>query len=173
MGAGVRVNMWAHQPSRLTERNLGQNLCNLGQYVRLNVGSHLHMHMCPSLPLPTPPYPSLPLPTPPHEVNLAKIKLPTQRVKLYNHACVCSCVGVIMELIRNIAIEHGGLSLFAGFKYYISYRFTIIPSKEYFLHQDVLIFIDNVFRFLAVGYQPTLCTEMGSIQERIVQSKKD
>ena len=43
-----------------TERNLGQNLCNLGQYVRLNVGSHLHMHMCPS-------------PTPPHEVNQAKI----------------------------------------------------------------------------------------------------
>ena len=42
---------------------------------------------------------------------------------------------VIMELIRNIAIEHGGLSLFAGFKYYISYRFTIIPSKEYFLHK--------------------------------------
>ena len=56
----MRVNMWAHQPSRLTERNLGQNLCNLGQYVRLNVGSHLHMHMCPS-------------PTPPHEVNQAKI----------------------------------------------------------------------------------------------------
>ena len=80
----MRVNMWAHQPSRLTERNLGQNLCNLGQYVRLNVGSHLHMHMCPS-------------PTPPHEVNLAKIKLPTQRVKLYNHACVCSCVGPIVD----------------------------------------------------------------------------
>ena len=56
MGAGVRVNMWAHQPSRLTERNLGQNLCNLGQYMRLNVGSHLHMHSAP-----------------PHEVNQAKI----------------------------------------------------------------------------------------------------
>ena len=52
--------------------------------------------------------------------------------------------------------------------------------------QDVLIFIDNVLRFLqagsevstllvrmpsAVGYQPTLCTEMGSIQERIVATK--
>ena len=92
MGAGVRVNMWAHQPSRLTERNLGQNLCNLGQYVRLNVGSHLHMHMCPS-------------PRSESGQNykhvkisiLAKIKLPTQRVKLYNHACVCSCVGPIVD----------------------------------------------------------------------------
>ena len=64
-----------------------------------------------------------------------------------------------------------------------------LTMAEYFrdaLHQDVLIFIDNVFRFLqagsevstllgrmpsAVGYQPTLCTEMGSIQERIVATK--
>lgn len=156
---------------------------------------------------------------------------------------------VIMELIRNIAIEHGGLSLFAGVGertregndlYYemqdssiisrtdlpsfhrknIFYTSTQVHSvntnslvalvfgqmnetpgarmrvshvsltmAEYFrdaLHQDVLIFIDNVFRFLqagsevstllgrmpsAVGYQPTLCTEMGSIQERIVATK--
>ena len=49
---------------------------------------------------------------------------------------------VIMELIRNIAIEHGGLSLFAG----VGER-----TRE--------------------GYQPTLCTEMGSIQERIVATK--
>jgi len=154
-----------------------------------------------------------------------------------------------MELIRNIAIEHGGLSLFAGVGertregndlYYemqdssiisrtdlpsfhrknIFYTSTQVHSvntnslvalvfgqmnetpgarmrvshvsltmAEYFrdaLHQDVLIFIDNVFRFLqagsevstllgrmpsAVGYQPTLCTEMGSIQERIVATK--
>ena len=57
-------------------------------------------------PSPTPPLPlPYPSPTPPHEVNLAKIKLQPKEVKLYNHACVCSCVGVIMELIRNIAIE--------------------------------------------------------------------
>jgi F-type H+-transporting ATPase subunit beta len=114
---------------------------------------------------------------------------------------------VIMELIRNIAIEHGGLSLFAGVGertregndlYYEMQDSSIISRTvshvsltmaEYFrdaLHQDVLIFIDNVFRFLqagsevstllgrmpsAVGYQPTLCTEMGSIQERIVATK--
>ena len=156
---------------------------------------------------------------------------------------------VIMELIRNLAIEHGGLSLFAGVGertregndlYYEMQDSSIIsrtdlPSfhrknnfytstqvhsvntnslvalvfgqmnetpgarmrvshvaltmAEYFRdasHQDVLIFIDNVFRFLqagsevstllgrmpsAVGYQPTLCTEMGSIQERIVATK--
>ena len=162
---------------------------------------------------------------------------------------------VIMELIRNLAIEHGGLSIFAGVGertregndlYYemqdsgiiapyanpsdsihISQSGLISPAKEvctialnenslvalvfgqmnetpgarmrvchvalamaeYFRdlsHQDVLIFIDNVFRFLqagsevstllgrmpsAVGYQPTLCTEMGSIQERIVATK--
>ena len=156
---------------------------------------------------------------------------------------------VIMELIRNLAIEHGGLSLFAGVGertregndlYYemqdssiisrtdlpsfksnnIFYTSTEVHSintnslvvlvfgqmnetpgarmrvthasltmAEYFRDgsdQDVLIFIDNVFRFLqagsevstllgrmpsAVGYQPTLCTEMGSIQERIVATK--
>lgn len=156
---------------------------------------------------------------------------------------------VIMELIRNIAIEHGGLSLFAGvgertregndlycemqdsgiisrtdsssfYRKNIFYTSAQVHSvntnslvalvfgqmnetpgarmrvshvsltmAEYFrdaLRQDVLIFIDNVFRFLqagsevstllgrmpsAVGYQPTLCTEMGSIQERIVATK--
>ena len=156
---------------------------------------------------------------------------------------------VIMELIRNLAIEHAGLSLFAGVGertregndlYYemqdssiisrtdfpsfrgknIFYTSTQVHSvntnslvalvfgqmnetagarmrvshvsltmAEYFRDvsdQDVLIFIDNVFRFLqagsevstllgrmpsAVGYQPTLCTEMGSIQERIVATK--
>ena len=62
-----------------------------------------------------------------------------------------------------------------------------LTMAEYFrdaLHQDVLIFIDNVFRFLqagsevstllgrmpsAVGYQPTLCTEMGSIQDFVAE----
>ena len=52
--------------------NLGQKQCKLGVNVRL--------------------YVHLPLPI------LAKIKLPTQRVKLYNHACVCSCVGPIVDV---------------------------------------------------------------------------
>jgi len=156
---------------------------------------------------------------------------------------------VIMELIRNLAIEHGGLSLFAGvgertregndlycemqdsgiisrtdlssFKsnniFYTGAQVHCINTNslvvlvfgqmnetpgarmrvthasltmaEYFRDgsgQDVLIFIDNVFRFLqagsevstllgrmpsAVGYQATLATEMGSIQERIVATK--
>lgn len=170
------------------------------------------------------------------------------KIDLFGGAGVGKTV-VIMELIRNLAIEHGGLSLFAGVGertregndlYYEMQDSSIIsrtdlPSfnsnnifntstqvhsintnslvvlvfgqmnetpgarmrvshasltmAEYFRdgsHQDVLIFIDNVFRFLqagsevstllgrmpsAVGYQATLATEMGSIQERIVATK--
>lgn len=162
------------------------------------------------------------------------------KIDLFGGAGVGKTV-VIMELIRNLAQEHGGLSLFAGVGertregndlYYemqdssiISFSTCSAPSSfiyqplfaanqsqvvlvfgqmnetpgarmrvshaslamaEYFRDafcQDVLIFIDNVFRFLqagsevstllgrmpsAVGYQPTLSTEMGSFQERIV-----
>ena len=78
---------------------------------------------------------------------------------------------VIMELIRNIAIEHGGLSLFAGVGertregndlYYEMQDSSIISRTDLpsfhrkileALHQDVLIFIDNVFRFLQAGCQ--------------------
>jgi F-type H+/Na+-transporting ATPase subunit beta len=67
---------------------------------------------------------------------------------------------------------------------------TALPMAEYFWDankQDVLLFIDNIFRFVqvwsevsallgrmpsAVGYQPTLSTEMGSLQERITSTKK-
>jgi len=130
---------------------------------------------------------------------------------------------VIMELIRNIAMEHGGISVFAGVgertregndlwlemkesgvleKTALIYGqmteppgsrlrvgLTGVTSAEYFRDeekQDVLLFIDNIFRFTqagsevsallgrmpsAVGYQPTLGTEMGELQERITSTK--
>ena len=129
-----------------------------------------------------------------------------------------------MELINNIAKEHGGLSVFAGVgertregndlynemqesgvinKTALVYgqmneppgaRMRVALSgltmAEYFRdreNQDVLLFIDNIFRFTqagsevsallgrmpsAVGYQPTLATEMGALQERITSTKK-
>jgi F-type H+-transporting ATPase subunit beta len=130
---------------------------------------------------------------------------------------------IIMELIRNIAQEHGGTSVFAGVgertregndlwlemkesgvinKTALVYGqmteppgarlrvgLTGLTVAEYFRDagQDVLLFIDNIFRFTqagsevsallgrmpsAVGYQPTLATEMGQLQERITSTKK-
>jgi F-type H+-transporting ATPase subunit beta len=130
---------------------------------------------------------------------------------------------IIMELIRNIAQEHGGISVFAGVgertregndlwlemkesgvinKTALVYGqmteppgarlrvgLTGLTVAEYFRDagQDVLLFIDNIFRFTqagsevsallgrmpsAVGYQPTLGTEMGQLQERITSTKK-
>lgn len=131
---------------------------------------------------------------------------------------------IIMELIRNIAYEHGGYSVFAGVgertregndlwnemkesgvleKCSLIYGqmneppgarmrvgLTGLTVAEYFRDvagQDVLIFIDNIFRFSqagsevsallgrmpsAVGYQPTLATDMGNLQERITSTKK-
>ena len=131
---------------------------------------------------------------------------------------------IIMELIRNIASEHGGYSVFAGVgertregndlwlemkaskvldKAVLIYGqmteppgarlrvgLTSLAVAEYFRDeegQDVLLFIDNIFRFTqagsevsallgrmpsAVGYQPTLATEMGELEERITSTKK-
>ena len=131
---------------------------------------------------------------------------------------------LIMELINNVAKEHGGLSVFTGVgertregndlygemtesgvinKTALVYgqmneppgaRMRVALSgltmAEYFRdqkNQDVLLFIDNIFRFTqagsevsallgrmpsAVGYQPTLATEMGALQERITSTKK-
>ena len=131
---------------------------------------------------------------------------------------------LIMELIRNIATEHGGVSTFAGVgertregnDLYLEMKesgvldktvlvfgqmneppgarlrvgLTALTMAEYFRDvegQDVLLFIDNIFRFVqagsevsallgrmpsAVGYQPTLATEMGDLQERITSTKK-
>ncbi len=131
---------------------------------------------------------------------------------------------LIMELIHNIATEHGGLSVFTGVgertregndlwlemsesgvidKTALVYGQMNEPpgarqrvglagltTAEYFRDEegkDVLLFIDNIFRFTqagsevsallgrmpsAVGYQPTLATEMGALQERITSTKK-
>jgi F-type H+-transporting ATPase subunit beta len=145
------------------------------------------------------------------------------KVGLFGGAGVGKTV-VIQELIRNIAQEHGGYSVFAGVGersregndlYYemknsgvlektslvfgqmneppgVRQRvgLTGVTMAEYFRDEegkDVLLFIDNIFRFTqagsevsallgripsAVGYQPTLATEMGALQERITSTKK-
>jgi len=145
------------------------------------------------------------------------------KIGLFGGAGVGKTV-VIMELIRNIATEHGGYSVFAGVgertregndlwlemkqskvidKAALVYGqmneppgarsrvgLTGLTVAEYFRDeegQDVLLFIDNIFRFTqagsevsallgrmpsAVGYQPTLATEMGALQERITSTKK-
>jgi len=145
------------------------------------------------------------------------------KIGLFGGAGVGKTV-LIMELINNVAREHGGLSVFAGVgertregndlynemqesgvinKTALVYgqmneppgaRMRVALSgltmAEYFRdckNQDVLLFIDNIFRFTqagsevsallgrmpsAVGYQPTLATEMGALQERITSTKK-
>lgn len=145
------------------------------------------------------------------------------KIGLFGGAGVGKTV-LIMELIRNIAQEHGGLSVFAGVgertregnDLYQEMKESGVINKtalvygqmneppgarmrvglsgltmaEYFRDregQDVLLFIDNIFRFTqagsevsallgrmpsAVGYQPTLATEMGALQERITSTKK-
>jgi F-type H+-transporting ATPase subunit beta len=145
------------------------------------------------------------------------------KVGLFGGAGVGKTV-LIQELIRNIATEHGGYSVFAGVGERTRegndlYRemtesgviaktvmvfgqmneppgarlrvgLTGVTMAEYFRDergQDVLLFIDNIFRFTqagsevsallgrmpsAVGYQPTLGTEMGALQERITSTQK-
>ena len=145
------------------------------------------------------------------------------KIGLFGGAGVGKTV-LIMELINNIAKQHGGISVFAGVgertregndlynemmqsgvikKTALVYgqmneppgaRMRVALSgltmAEYFRDregQDVLLFIDNIFRFTqagsevsallgrmpsAVGYQPTLATEMGALQERITSTKK-
>ncbi|MBQ3423673.1 MAG: F0F1 ATP synthase subunit beta [Clostridia bacterium] len=145
------------------------------------------------------------------------------KIGLFGGAGVGKTV-IIMELINNLAKEHGGLSVFAGVgertregndlynemqqsgvinKTALVYgqmneppgaRMRVALSgltmAEYFRdreNQDVLLFIDNIFRFTqagsevsallgrmpsAVGYQPTLATEMGALQERITSTLK-
>nr|WP_297275894.1 F0F1 ATP synthase subunit beta [uncultured Agathobaculum sp.] len=145
------------------------------------------------------------------------------KIGLFGGAGVGKTV-IIMELINNIAKQHGGISVFTGVgertregndlynemqesgvinKTALVYgqmneppgaRMRVALSgltmAEYFRDvegQDVLLFIDNIFRFTqagsevsallgrmpsAVGYQPTLATEMGALQERITSTKK-
>lgn len=145
------------------------------------------------------------------------------KVGLFGGAGVGKTV-VIQELIRNIAAEHGGYSVFAGVgersregndlyremeesgvldKTVLVFgqmneppgararvALSALSMAEYFRdeeHKDILLFVDNIFRFTqagselsallgrmpsAVGYQPTLATEMGQLQERITSTKK-
>jgi F-type H+-transporting ATPase subunit beta len=152
------------------------------------------------------------------------------KVGLFGGAGVGKTV-IIMELINNIALQHGGFSVFAGVgertregndlwhemqdskvidpKDFTKSKAALVYGQmneppgarlrvgltgltiaEYFRdeeHQDVLLFIDNIFRFTqagsevsallgrmpsAVGYQPTLGTEMGVLQERITSTRK-
>src|SRR3989441_2405867 len=152
------------------------------------------------------------------------------KIGLFGGAGVGKTV-IIMELIHNIALKHGGVSVFGGVgertregnDLWIEFQESGVidindPSKsraalvygqmteppgarlrvglsaltvaEYFRDaegKDVLLFIDNIFRFTqagsevsallgrmpsAVGYQPTLLTEMGELQERITSTKK-
>ena len=130
------------------------------------------------------------------------------KIGLFGGAGVGKTV-VIMELIRNIATEHSGYSVFSGvgersregadlWKEMIEsgviektalvfgqmneppgarMRVALagLTMAEHFRDQegqDVLLFIDNIFRFIQVGYQPTLANEMGGLQERIASTSK-
>ena len=145
------------------------------------------------------------------------------KIGLFGGAGVGKTV-IVQELIRNIAAEHGGLSVFCGVgertregnDLWLEMKQSGVIDKtalifgqmneppgarlrvgltgltvaEYFREmggQDVLLFIDNIFRFVqagsevsallgrmpsAVGYQPTLANEMGELQERITSTKR-
>jgi len=145
------------------------------------------------------------------------------KVGAYGGAGVGKTV-IIMELIRNIATEHGGFSVFAGIGersregndlwnemkasgvidktvmvfgqmneppgVRLRVGLTGLTMAEYFRDvegQDVLLFIDNIYRYTlagmevsallgrmpsAVGYQPTLATEVGELEERITSTKR-
>jgi F-type H+/Na+-transporting ATPase subunit beta len=145
------------------------------------------------------------------------------KIGLFGGAGVGKTV-IVQELIRNIAAEHGGLSVFCGVgertregnDLWLDMKQSGVIDKtalifgqmneppgarlrvglagltvaEYFREeggQDVLLFIDNIFRFVqagsevsallgrmpsAVGYQPTLANEMGELQERITSTKR-
>lgn len=145
------------------------------------------------------------------------------KIGLFGGAGVGKTV-LIMELIRNIATEHGGYSIFTGvgersregnelwhemhesgvidktaFVFgqmneppgaRMRVALTGLTMAEHFRdeeNQDVLLFIDNIFRFIqagsevsallgrmpsAVGYQPTLANDLGALQERITSTKK-
>src|SRR5690606_17408688 len=145
------------------------------------------------------------------------------KIGLFGGAGVGKTV-IIQELIRNIAQEHGGYSMFAGVgertregnDLYLEMKeagvldktalvfgqmneppgararvaLTALTMAEYFRDnegRDLLLFIDNIFRFTqagaemsallgripsAVGYQPTLATEMGKLQERITSTTR-
>ncbi len=156
-------------------------------------------------------------------VDLLTPYLKGGKIGLFGGAGVGKTV-LIMELINNVAMQHGGYSVFGGVgertregndlweemkesgvinKAALVYgqmneppgararvALTALTMAEYFRdeeNQDVLLFIDNIFRFVqansevsallgripsAVGYQPTLSTDVGELQERITSTKK-
>src|SRR3990167_8680597 len=156
-------------------------------------------------------------------IDLLEPYLKGGKIGLFGGAGVGKTV-LIMELINNVAMQHGGYSVFAGVgertregndlwlemkesgvieKTALIYGqmneppgararvgLTALTVAEYFRDeegQDVLLFIDNIFRFVqansevsallgripsAVGYQPTLSTDMGELQERITSTTK-
>jgi F-type H+-transporting ATPase subunit beta len=163
-------------------------------------------------------------------IDLLEPYLQGGKIGLFGGAGVGKTV-IIMELINNIAMKHGGVSVFGGVgertregnDLWLEFQESGVidpadPSKsraalvygqmteppgarlrvalsaltvaEYFRdaeNKDVLLFIDNIFRFTqagsevsallgrmpsAVGYQPTLLTEMGELQERITSTRK-
>ncbi len=156
-------------------------------------------------------------------IDLIQPFLKGGKIGLFGGAGVGKTV-IIMELIHNVALKHGGYSVFAGVgertregndlwlemkesgvigKTSLIYgQMTEPPGArlrvglaalsvaEYFrdeMNQDILLFIDNIFRFVqagsevsallgrmpsAVGYQPNLATELGELEERITSTKK-
>src|SRR3954463_13063686 len=163
-------------------------------------------------------------------IDLLEPYLQGGKIGLFGGAGVGKTV-IIMELIHNIALKHGGVSVFGGVgertregnDLWLEFQesgvidpndpaksraalvygqmteppgarmrvgLTALTVAEYFRdaeNKDVLLFIDNIFRFTqagsevsallgrmpsAVGYQPTLLTEMGELQERITSTKK-
>ena len=156
-------------------------------------------------------------------IDLIQPFLKGGKIGLFGGAGVGKTI-IIMELIHNVAIKHGGYSVFAGVgertregndlwlemkksgvidKTALIYgQMTEPPGArlrvglaalsvaEYFrdeMNQDILLFIDNIFRFVqagsevsvllgrmpsAVGYQPNLATELGELEERITSTKR-
>jgi F-type H+-transporting ATPase subunit beta len=156
-------------------------------------------------------------------IDLVQPFLKGGKIGLFGGAGVGKTV-IIMELIHNVALKHGGYSVFAGVgertregndlwlemqeskvidKTALIYGqmteppgarlrvgLTALSVAEYFrdeMNQDILLFIDNIFRFTqagsevsallgrmpsAVGYQPNLATELGELEERITSTKK-
>jgi F-type H+-transporting ATPase subunit beta len=156
-------------------------------------------------------------------IDLIQPFLKGGKIGLFGGAGVGKTV-IIMELIHNVAMKHGGYSVFAGVgertregndlwlemkeskvldKTALIYGqmteppgarlrvgLSALSVAEYFrdeMNQDILLFIDNIFRFTqagsevsallgrmpsAVGYQPNLATELGELEERITSTKK-
>jgi F-type H+-transporting ATPase subunit beta len=156
-------------------------------------------------------------------IDLIQPFLKGGKIGLFGGAGVGKTV-IIMELINNVALEHGGYSVFAGVgertregnDLWLEMKETGVIEKtaliygqmteppgarlrvglsalsvaEYFrdeMNQDILLFIDNIFRFVqagsevsallgrmpsAVGYQPNLASELGELEERITSTNK-